>query len=139
MFIICETIGKNIKLFLLCNWIKWHWLRIFQKLMYKVVTIIREGWLANFVLWCIKRIDPDWCGSVVWAPAWESKGRQFNSQSGHMPGLQARSLFGSMQEATNWCFSNTPMSLSSFSLPSPLSKNIWIKYFFKKKRTETSL
>ena len=35
----------------------------------------------------------------------EWKGCRLDSQSGHMPGLQARSPFGSVQEATNLCFS----------------------------------
>ena len=32
-----------------------------------------------------------WYGSGDWAPACEPKGHWFDSQSGHMPGLQARS------------------------------------------------
>ena len=48
---------------------------------------------------------PSWCSSVDWAQACERKGCWFNSQSGHMPGLQARSPVGGMQEATtHWCF-----------------------------------
>ena len=42
---------------------------------------------------------PDWCGSVGWASSLKPKGHQFNSQSGHMSGLQARSLVGGVQEA----------------------------------------
>ena len=61
--------------------------------------------------------SPGWCGSVDWVPAWEPKGRWFDSPSGHMPGLQARSLVGGMWEVTS-----TSMLLS-FSLLSPLSKN----------------
>ena len=57
-------------------------------------------------------ISPGWCGSVDWAPAYEPKGRQFDSQSGHMPGLQDRFPVGGVWEATiHWCFS------PSFSLP----------------------
>ena len=49
---------------------------------------------------------PGWCGSLDWVPVCEPKGRQFNSQSGHMPGLQASSPVGCAQEATtHWCFS----------------------------------
>ena len=40
------------------------------------------------------RISPGWCGSADWVPACEPKGGWFDSQSGHMPGLQARSLVG---------------------------------------------
>ena len=58
-----------------------------------------------------------WCGSGDWAPACEPKGHQFNSQSGHMPVLWARSPVGGMQEATN-----IDISLPLF-LPSPLSNN----------------
>ena len=54
---------------------------------------------------------------IEWVPACEPKGCRFNSQSGHMPELWARSPVGGVQEATYRCFS------PSFSLPSPLSKN----------------
>ena len=66
--------------------------------------------------------SPGWYGSVDWAPSCEPKGRWFNSQSRHMPGLWARSPVGGVQEAT--CFSHTSIFLSlSLSLPSGLSKN----------------
>ena len=57
----------------------------------------------------------DWCGSVGWALSRKLKGRQFHSQSVHMPGSWARSPVGGWQEATNQCSSP---SLSA----SPLSK-----------------
>ena len=60
-------------------------------------------------------MDPGWCGSVDWVPACEPKGHQFDSQSGHTPGLQARSPVGDTQEET---ISLMFLSLSS-SLPSP--------------------
>ena len=61
-------------------------------------------------------IKPGWCGLVGWALACGPIGCQFDSPSGHMPGLQARSPFGGMQEAADWCFSRTSMFLSlSFS------------------------
>ena len=50
---------------------------------------------------------PGWCGSVGWALDYELKGCWFNSQSGHMPGLWARSWFGGGQEATDGWFSCT--------------------------------
>ena len=56
---------------------------------------------------------PGWYGSVDWVLACKPKGHWFNSHSGHMPGLQARYPVGSVQEATDLCFSP---SLSS-SLP----------------------
>ena len=53
-----------------------------------------------------------WCGSVDWAPAREQKGHWFDSQSGHVPGLQAGSLVGGVWEATDRCFSpSLPPSL----------------------------
>ena len=62
--------------------------------------------------------SPGWCGPVDWEPACEPKGRWFDSQSEHTPGLLARSPVEGAQEATtHWCFS------PSLSLPSPLSTN----------------
>ena len=50
----------------------------------------------------IKEISalPSWCGSVDQALAYEPKGGGFDSQSGHMPGLWARSPVGGALEAT---------------------------------------
>ena len=41
-------------------------------------------------------------GVAQWTewPAWEPKGRRFDSESGHMPGLRTRSPVGGVQEAT---------------------------------------
>ena len=50
------------------------------------------------------------------------KGHQFDSLSGHMPELQARSPVGGVREATNRCFSHQCFSPSS-SLLSSLSEN----------------
>ena len=58
------------------------------------------------------RYSPNWCGSVGWALSSKLKGHQFDSQSGHMPGLPARSP------------RSHSMFLSlSFSFPSPLSRD----------------
>ena len=58
-------------------------------------------------------ICPGGRSSVDWALAWEPKGHWFDSQSGHMPGLQARSLVeGTWEATTHWCF-------SPFFLPFP--------------------
>ena len=46
--------------------------------------------------WRPSKLLPGWCGSVDWVPAYESKGCQFDSQSGHVPGFGARSPIGSM-------------------------------------------
>ena len=63
--------------------------------------------------------SPGWHGSVDWAPAWEPKGHRFNSQSGHMPGLQ-----GQVPSRGRPRGNHTLMFLSlSFSLPSALFKN----------------
>ena len=43
---------------------------------------------------------PGWCGSMDSVLAPEPKGCWFDSQSGHMPGLQARTPVGGAQEAT---------------------------------------
>ena len=37
---------------------------------------------------------PGWCGSMGWALPCKLRGPQFDSWSGHMPGLQARSQVG---------------------------------------------
>ena len=64
----------------------------------------------------IKWLCPSWCGSVDWVPACELKGRQFNSQSGHLPGLQARSpVVGHVRSNHTLMFPSF-----SFSFPSPL-------------------
>ena len=66
---------------------------------------------------CQKKSGPGWCGSVDWAQACEPKGCWFNSQSGHMPGLQAKSPVGAAQEATtHWCFSPSLSTFLSLSL-----------------------
>ena len=63
--------------------------------------------------------SPGWRGSVDWALVWEPKGHWFDSQSGHMPGLQAKSSVWELMRGNH-----TLMFLSlSFSLLSPLSKN----------------
>ena len=51
-------------------------------------------------------------GSVDWAPACELKGRGFDSQWGHMPGLQGRSPAGMHKRQPH-------IDVSLF-LPSPL-------------------
>ena len=81
------------------------------------------------LLTAFKKVQP-W---LVWlsgsSVGCEPKGRQFNSQSGHMPGLLARSPVGGVQEATtHWCFS------PSLSLSLPLFKNNNNKIFKKKKK-----
>ena len=77
-----------------------------------------ENRMWGFCSLCMKRFSPrmdrirpyvwypSWWGSEDWAPACEPKGHWFNSQSGHMPGLWARSpVGGAREETTHWCFS----------------------------------
>ena len=76
------------------------------------------------------KISPGWCDSVDWVPAGEPKGCWFNSQSGHMPGLRARSPVGGAWEATtHWCFS--PSLSPSFPLFLKINK------ILKKKENKT--
>ena len=52
-----------------------------------------------------KWYSPGWYTSVDWAQACKAKGHQFDSQSGHLPGLWAKYPVGGAQEATtHWCF-----------------------------------
>ena len=64
-------------------------------------------YIYSWEIWFTTRNSgPGWCSSVNWVPACKSNDRRFDSQSGHMLGLQARSPVGGAQEtATHWCFS----------------------------------
>ena len=96
--------------------------------IYKLYLIFKK-WSAHHIKNMVS--SPVWCGSVDWMLACEPKSCHFYSQSGHMPGLWARSPVRGMREATDWCIPSTSMFLSlSFSLPFPLSKtkeNIFLK------------
>ena len=73
---------------------------------------------------CKRHNHPGRVAQLVGASSYTPKGCGLNPQSGHMPGLQARSPVGGVQEATDQCFSLTSMFLSlSFPLSSPLTKN----------------
>ena len=103
----------------------WMVLRVILVLIFEYLVCNRGSIYTreniNFILLKIKR-GPGGCSSVDWVPACKPKGHQFDSQSGHMPGLLARSPAGDMWEVTDWSMSHTLMFLSlSFSLPSPLS------------------
>ena len=68
--------------------------------------------------------SPGWCGSVDWLLACEPKSHQFGSQSGPMPGLQARSSLGAVWETTKHS-TLTHQCFSSFLSPFlPLSLKI---------------
>ena len=73
------------------------------------------------------------CEKVKGLRSTDQKHHRFSSQSGHMPGLQARSLEGPPRD------NHTLMFLSlSFSLPSPFFKNKF-KNFLKKRSTDQQL
>ena len=44
-----------------------------------------------------KHWSPDWCGSVDWELDCKAKSRQFNSQSGYMPGSRPRPQQGALE------------------------------------------
>ena len=69
---------------------------------------------------------PGWCGSVDWVPAYEAKGHKFDSQSGTCLGCRQVPSRGCTRSKQTLIF----FSLF-FSLPSPLSKNKFKKYFSK--------
>ena len=70
----------------------------------------------------IAKFSPDWCGSVDWVPAYQPQGYWFDSQSGHMPGLQVGSPSGGMWKATSWCFSPSLSPSLSLSLKNKINK-----------------
>ena len=100
---LCTTVA------LLWNTISKYWLHSSRRTK---LYIFSEGTKNNFKVEIYIYIflkSPDWCGSVDWVSACEAKGHWFNSQSEHMPGLQARSPVGGLwEETTCWCFSLFP-------------------------------
>ena len=67
-----------------------------------------------------------WSSSVDWVLAYEPKGQWFDSQSGHMPGLWARSSVAGMWEATaHWYFSSFLSSSLCHSKNKQTNKQIW--------------
>ena len=74
----------------------------------------------------LKNSSPDQCGSVGWVSSRKAKGRWFNAQSGHVPGLQVWPPVRACMRGNQLMF----LSLS-FSRPSPLSKT---KSNIKKKK-----
>ena len=49
-------------------------------------------------------LDPGWYGSAGWVSSQKLRSLRLGSQSGHMPGLQARSPAGAVQEAADIFF-----------------------------------
>ena len=92
---------------------------LWEVVSWKVHCICRESSRCTLsMFWLSKnKSSPGWCGSVDWGLAYEPKDRWFDSQSGHVPGLQARSPVGGVWETTTpWCFScslspSLPLSL----------------------------
>ena len=79
----------------------------------------KKRWFPTTSEKCLKIIfSPSWCGSVNWVPVRVLKNRRFNSWSGHVPGLRARSPVGDIVRG-NWSMF-LPLS---FSLLFTLSKN----------------
>ena len=67
-------------------------------------------------------MSPGWCSSVDWVWACQPKGRWFDSQSEHKPGLWTRFPLGGAWEATTqWCF---PLFLPPFPSNKILEKKI---------------
>ena len=82
-----------------------------------------------------RQFGSGWCGSVDWVQACEPKGCWFDSQSGHMPGLLARSPVGGMRKATTpWCFS--PHLSPSLSLSLKINKENLLKFLEAVMNTE---
>ena len=74
--------------------------------------------------------SPEQCGSVGWALFCTAKGPQFDSQSGHMPGLRVRSP---VRAYSDWRFSLTSM----FLLLSPsFVLSLKINKIFKNKKCQ---
>ena len=71
--------------------------------------------------------SPGWCGSADGVLACKPKGHWFNPQSGHMPGLRARSPVEGAQEATDWC-----VYCTSTFLPISFPFSLKINKYFKK-------
>ena len=80
------------------------WPTQYQNLLYNILDFILFSLIKKDLL--IKISSSGWYGSVDWAPACKPKGHQFNFQSAHMPGLQARfPVQGRREATTHWCFS----------------------------------
>ena len=99
----------------------------------KVMFTLYCEFIKCVIAWCLKSnictlilkycSCPGWCGSVDWVPACEPKGCQFNSQSGHMPRLQARSPVGGLVSGNQSTYLLRIDPSLPLSFPSPLSKN----------------
>ena len=78
---------------------------------------------GNFIYYFLREQNsPGWCGLVDWVLAYKPKGCWFDSHSGQMPGLQAKSPVGGMWKATPHCCFSPSLSPS---LPLSLKINKW--------------
>ena len=89
--------------------------RLLSFLLGKCVVV---KWLDHIVGVCqifkkLPRMHPGWCGSVDWALSCDPKGHQFDSRSGHMPGLWLGPQLAACERQ--------PMFLSHIDLSVPLS------------------
>ena len=83
---------------------------------------------------------PDWCGSVGWASAHKPKGHWYDSRSGHMPGLWARSPVGGIWErqlidvSLEHCFFSPTLSPSlplSLKINKIFQKTVYRVHFYR--------
>ena len=117
----CHHTERKVKLSSLAS-------RLYHSLKELYAFYLFDYFIYLLIFWSIFYC-PIWHGSVDWTPGCEAKGGWFDSQSGHMPRLQARSPIGGAQEAaTHWCFS---LSLSpSLSLSLKINKYNLLKNIF---------
>ena len=80
-------------------------------ILYGVSRNIRQPWLV-------------WLSWLENHPV-KPKGHGFNSQSGHTPGLQVRSLVGACERGNQLMFLTSIFLSFCLSLPSPFSKILW--------------
>ena len=106
----------------------------------QMVGNLRRWWVCTLIdhfklHFKVAGLSPGWCGSVDWMLACEPKGHQFDPQSGHMPGLWARSPVGGMWEATTyWCSSpslspSIPLCLHTHTHTHTATFSIWAVVF----------
>ena len=114
--LICQNFNKNFSYFLYGWWLYYEYFKSYN-------WDYLGGVSANYYL---SQNCPGWCGSVDWVLACDSRGCQFNSQLGHMPGLQARSPVGMACERQPHIGVSLPLSpslLLSLKINKILKKN----------------
>ena len=112
--LICLTIIFTLTIIHIFNMLLltiWGTAKLFSK-MTAVFYILTSNGGSKFFTSKKNITGPSWCGSVDWAPACEPKGRWFDSQSGHMPELWARSAVRGGWEATTYWYFSPSLALS---------------------------